>query len=146
MKKPDPVKNETVNMLLGKWEAVPYDMMGSKWNESANHYLALNGQFMYVDIDGADDKGMTYKGHIVMKLNADGSITGWSFDDWGQVGTYSGTTKGNKITVNGTSEMGTETREIEINGNTMTHKLTMNMKGPDGKDMTMTQTITYNKK
>ena len=134
MKKPDPVKNETVNMLLGKWEAEPYDMM------------ALNGQFMYIDLEGADDKGVTFKGHIVMKINADGSLTGWSFDDWGQVGTYSGSSSGNKMTVNGKSDMGTDVREIEINGNKMTHKVTMTMKGADGKDMTMTQTINYNKK
>ena len=146
MKKPDPVKNETVNMLLGKWEAEPYDMMGSKWSETANHYMALNGQFMYIDLEGADDKGVTFKGHIVMKINADGSLTGWSFDDWGQVGTYSGSSSGNKMTVNGKSDMGTDVREIEINGNKMTHKVTMTMKGADGKDMTMTQTINYNKK
>lgn len=146
MKKPDPVSNETANMLLGKWEAEPYDMMGSKWSETANHYMALNGQFMYIDLEGADDKGVTFKGHIVMKIGADGTLTGWSFDDWGQVGTYTGTAKGNKITVNGKSDMGTDVREIEINGNKMTHKVTMTMKGPDGKDMTMTQTINYNKK
>lgn len=146
MKKPDPVNNETVNMLLGKWEAEPYDMMGSKWSESANHYMALNGQFMYIDLDGSDEKGLTFKGHIIMKLKKDGSFSGWSFDDWGQVGTYTGSSNGNKLTVNGKSDMGTEIREIEINGNTMIHKLTMTMKGHDGKDMTMNQTITYHKK
>ncbi|NOS85657.1 MAG: hypothetical protein HOP31_10995 [Ignavibacteria bacterium] len=146
MKKPDPVKNETVNMLLGKWEAEPYDMMGSKWSESANHYMALNGQFMYIDLDGKDDKGMTYAGHIVLKLNQDGTLTGWSFDDWGMVGTYTGTSSGNKISVSGKSDMGSDKRDIEINGNTMVHKFEMTMKGPDGKDMTMTQTITYHKK
>ncbi|HMQ80525.1 MAG TPA: hypothetical protein PKE39_13110 [Ignavibacteria bacterium] len=41
MKKPDPVKNETLNMLMGTWEAEPYDMMGSKWSESANHYIEV---------------------------------------------------------------------------------------------------------
>lgn len=146
MKKPDPVKNETLNMVLGTWEAEPYDMMGSKWSESANHYMALNGQFMYIDLEGSDDKGMTFKGHIVMKLNADGTISGWSFDDWGQVGTYTGTTSGNKISITGKSDMGTDKRDIEINGNTMVHKFSMTMKGPDGKDMTINQTITYHKK
>ncbi len=146
MKKPDPVNNETINMLLGKWEAEPYEMMGSKWSESANHYMALNGQFMYIDLDGADDKGMTFKGHIVMKLNKDGSFTGWSFDDWGMVGTYTGTSSGNKLAIIGKSDMGTDKRDIEINGNTMVHKFAMTMKGPDGKDMTINQTITYHKK
>ena len=146
MKKPDPVNNETVNMLLGTWVSDPYEMMGSKWTESANHYMALNGQFMYIDLDGFDDKGVTFKGHIVMKLANDGSISGWSYDDWGMVGTYTGKASGNKISITGKSDMGTDSRDIEINGNTMVHKFSMNMKGPDGKDMTINQTITYRKK
>lgn len=146
MKKPDPVNNETINMLLGKWEAEPYEMMGSKWTETANHYLALNGQFMYIDLEGSDQNGVTFHGHIVVKLNTDGTITGWSFDDWGMVGTYTGSTGGNKMTINGKSDMGTDVRNIEINGNTMVHNFAMTMKGPDGKDMIINQTITYHKK
>ncbi|MBZ0203652.1 MAG: hypothetical protein K8I03_11610 [Ignavibacteria bacterium] len=145
MKKPDPINNETVNMILGNWVADPYDMMGSKWNESANHYMK-HGQYMFIDLSGSDDKGSTYNGTIVMKLNSDGTFTGWSFDDWGQVGTYTGKTSGNKISVNGKTDWGTDIREIEINGNTMVHNLTMTMKGADGKDMEMKQTITYRKK
>jgi hypothetical protein len=146
MKKPDPVKSETLDKIMGTWVADPYEMMGSKWNESATHTMELNGQFMYINISGSDDKGSTYTGLLVVKPNSDGTFTGWSFDDWGQVGTYSMSAKGNNITVNGKTDWGSETREIEINGNTMVHKLTMTMKGPDGKDMTMNQTVTYHKK
>jgi hypothetical protein len=145
MKKPDPVKNAAFDMLMGTWVAEPYEMMGSKWTESANHYMK-HGQYMFIDITGSDDKGATWNGTIIMKPNSDGGFTGWSFDDWGQVGSYTASVNGNKITVNGKTDWGTETREIEINGNKMVHKLTINMKGPDGKDMTMNQTITYNKK
>jgi hypothetical protein len=145
MKKPDPVKSETLDMIMGNWVAEPYEMMGGKWNESANHYMK-HGQYMFIDLTGYDDKGSTYNGTIVMKLNSDGTFTGWSFDDWGQVGTYTGVAKGNKITANGKTDWGTETREIEINGNKMVHKLTINMRGPDGKDVITNQTITYNKK
>lgn len=145
MKKPDPIKNATFDMLMGNWVAEPYEMMGSTWTESANHYMKY-GQYMFIDLAGSDDKGSTYNGTIVMKVANDGSLTGWSFDDWGQVGTYTGKSSGNKITINGKTDWGTEVREIEVNGNKMVHKLTINMKGPDGKDMVMNQTITYNKK
>ncbi len=39
--------------------------------------------------------------------------------------------------------MGTDVREVEINGNTMVHKVKIIMKGPDGKDMDMSTTIIY---
>lgn len=145
MKKPDPIKNAAFDMLMGNWVAEPYEMMGSKMNETANHYIKY-GQFMFVDIVGTDEKGGSWNGTVIMKPNTDGTYSGWSFDDWGQVGTYTAVANGNKITVNGKTDWGTETREIEINGNKMVHNLTMTMKGPDGKDMTMKTTITYNKK
>jgi hypothetical protein len=54
--------------------------------------------------------------------------------------------KGNKITVSGKSDWGSDVREIEINGNTMVHKVSMTMKGQDGKDFTTNCSITYHKK
>ncbi len=145
MKKPDPVKNAAFDMLMGTWVAEPYDMMGSKWSESATHYMK-HGQYMFIDLVGTDDKGNSYNGTVIMKPNNDGTFTGWSFDDWAQVGTYTGSANGNKITVNGKTEYGTETREIEVNGNKMVHKITFTMKGPDGKDVVTTTTVNYNKK
>jgi len=144
MKKPDPIKSSTLEMLMGNWVAEPYEMMGSKWNEQANHYMK-HGQFMYIDITGKSDKGETYTGTIIIKPGMDGSFTGWSFDDWGMVGSYSGTAKDNHLSVAGKSDWGTENREITINGNTMEQKITWVMKGPDGKDMTNSLTINYKK-
>lgn len=145
MKKPEPIKSETLQMLMGTWKADPYDMMGSKWSETATHSMKLNGQFMFIDITGSDDKNTSYTGTVIIQPDKNGNFTGWSFDDWGQVTTYTGKATGNKITITGTGTMGTETRDIEINGNTMVHKVTWTMKDKDGKDMTMNQTITYHK-
>jgi hypothetical protein len=89
MKKPDPVKNETFDMLMGNWVADPYEMMGSKWTESVTHYMKF-GQYMVIDLTGSDDKGMTVNGMIIVKPGKDGNWTGWSFDDWGSEATYTG--------------------------------------------------------
>jgi len=144
MKKPDPVKNATFDLLMGTWVADPYEMMGEKWNETANHYIKF-GQYMVVDITGSGDKGNSYNGMVFVKPGLGDSWTGYSFDDWGTVTIFTGTASGNKISMTGKSDMGTETRNIEINGNTMVHKVSMTMKGPDGKDMNFNQTITYHK-
>lgn len=145
-KKPDPVKNSTTEMLIGTWVADPYEMMGEKRTETATHYMKL-GQYMFIDIVGGNDKNpAVYNATVIIKINPDGTLTGWSFDDWGFTHTYTGTASGNKISVSGTGDMGTETRDIEINGNTMTHKVTFNMKGADGNPMTMNMNITYHKK
>ncbi|MEO8513603.1 MAG: hypothetical protein ABI543_08590 [Ignavibacteria bacterium] len=145
-KKPEPVNNETINMMLGKWEAEPYEMFGTKRGETENYYMDINNQFMFIDVNGKDETGFTYNALIVMKVNSDGTLTGYSFDDWGKIGTYTGTASGNKINVKGTKEMVADTREIEINGNKMTTKVTFSFKDKDGKDMFVSQTINYNKK
>jgi len=67
MKKPDPVKSATLDMLMGNWVAEPYEMMGSKWNEQANHYMKF-GQYMFVDITAKNDKGETYNGTVIMGI------------------------------------------------------------------------------
>jgi hypothetical protein len=142
-KKPDPVKNSTLDMLVGTWEAEPYEMMGETRTETATHYYK-NGQYMFIDISGGGKS--TYNATVILKVNSDGTFTGWSFDDWGFLHTYTGTASGNKVSVSGKGDAGTEQRDIEINGNKMTQKVTFNMKGPDGKDMVMNMTINYNKK
>lgn len=146
MKKPDPLKNSTLDMLMGTWQADPYEMMGGKWTENAVQKMTLNGQFFEIKVDGKDESGTTYSAVIYIKPNSDGTLTGWAFDDWAQVSTYTGTIGGNKMSVTNKMDWGTEKRDIEINGNTMVHNVTMVMKDKDGKDMTTNTTITYHKK
>lgn len=133
-------------MLMGTWVAEPYQMMGTTWTDEATHSMKHNGQYMFIDINGKDDKGNTYTATIVMLPKSDGTFTGYSFDEWGGVTTYTGKTDGNKIHVEGKSDWASEIRDIEINGSAMTHKVTMTMKDKDGKDMKHNITITYNKK
>ncbi len=142
---PTAAKNEAMEMLMGTWKSDPYDMMGSKWTETAVHSMKHSGQYMFIDISTVDDKGQSYTVTVIMKSDAEGNLKGWSFDNWGMAGTYTGKSSKNKITVTGKSDWGTETREIEINGNSMVHKVVSTMTGKDGKEMTMNSTITYKK-
>lgn len=145
MAPPPPAKNETMEMLIGTWKSAPYQFMTAKWTDVAVHTMKHGGHFMFIDVNGENEKGRKYTITVIMKSDASGNLTRWSFDDWGGFSTYTGTSGKNKVTVNGKSDWGTETREIEINGNTMVHKVTINMKGPDGKDMTESTTVNYTK-
>ncbi len=147
MVKPEPVKSALLDKLMGVWTADPYEMMGSSCNEEANHTMELNGQFMFISIKGNSTKGESWSGIIVVKPGKDGTIKGWAFDDWGNVTTYEGTVKDdNHFTITGTSDWGTETRDITIDGENMTHNCSWTMKGQDGKEQSMKLVITYHKK
>src|SRR5438552_4969803 len=117
MGKPAPIKSPTMEMLMGTWKSDPYPFFGTNWTDVATHSMKHNGQYMFIDLNGTDDKNHTYTGTIVMRSDNDGNLTGWGFNDWGGTTTYTGKSSGNKVTVTGTDAMGTETREIEINGN-----------------------------
>jgi hypothetical protein len=143
--KPKPIDNETMKMLMGTWKSDPYEMMGSKWTETAVHSMVHNGQYMNIEITAVNEKNQTYSASIYITIDKDGKWSGWGFDDWGGVTTMSGTADKGKITANSTSSYGSETRVIEINGNTMVHNASMTMKGTDGKDMTMKSIVTYHK-
>ncbi len=67
------------------------------------------------------------------------------FDEWGGVTTMTGKASGNHVSITSKSAMGTEQREIDVNGSTMVHTISSTMKGQDGKDMTMKQVVTYHK-
>lgn len=144
--KPAPIKSPTIDMLIGTWTSSPYEMMGSMWSGESAHSWKYNGQYMFIDINDKDDKGNTYSGVVVIVPSADGSFTGYGFDEWGGASTISGKTDGNKIHAETKSLWGASTRDIEINGNTMVHKISWTMKGQDGKDMSQNITINYTKK
>jgi hypothetical protein len=143
--RPKPLDNETMKMLMGTWKSDQYEMMGSKWTETAVHSMVHNGQYMQIEINAVNDKNQTYSASIFITSDKDGKWSGWGFDDWGGVTTMTGTADKGKVTANSTSPLGSEVRNIEINGNTMVHNVSMTMKGMDGKDMNMKNTVTYHK-
>src|SRR5258708_5608750 len=95
MGKPQPVDNETMKMLMGTWKSDPYDFMGEKWTETVTHSMKLNGQYMYIEINGVSDKSQTKAFNLYISPDKDGSWKGWGFSEWGGVSTMSGKADGN---------------------------------------------------
>ncbi len=145
MGKPKPINNETMNMLVGTWKSDPYDFMNEKWTETLVHSMKLNGQCMYIEISGVNDKSQTKNSIIYVTIDKDGTWKGWGCNEWGYTSTMTGFANGNKISETTKSDVwGAEQREIEINGNTMVHTISWNIH-KDGKDMPIQQIITYHK-
>jgi len=141
---PDPIKSPLLDAMMGTWVSDPYQMMGSSMTEEAIHRMILNGQFMEIDVVSKADNGFTYEGKILVFPNSDGSWSGTAYDIFGKNGitNYTGTSDGNKITMSGSNDMMSEIREIIVDGNTMTHNVTWDMKGMPQQKLT----ITYKKK
>jgi hypothetical protein len=149
MTTPEPIKSPLLESMMGTWVSEPYEMMGSKMTDVVTQSMILNGQFMEIDIKSTADNGFVWEGKGIMAPMKDGTMEGWMYDIFGVDGitTYTGTIDGSKIALTGTSKMGTESREIAMDGNIMIHAVRFNFKGPDGKAMPeQIMTITYNKK
>ncbi|MBK9331647.1 MAG: hypothetical protein IPM96_04380 [Ignavibacteria bacterium] len=113
---PEPIKSPMIDAMLGTWISEPYEMMGSRMTDRAVHSLVLNGQYMEIDVLSKSD-GFTYEGKIYIYPEKDGTMKGTMFDVFGVAGTsYTGIVDGNKVTMTGTNEMMSETREIIMDG------------------------------
>ncbi len=149
MKPPAPIQSPFLEASMGTWISEPYQMMGMNISDEITHKMILNGQFMEIDIAGTGDNGFTYQGMGIITPSSDGSVTGTFYDIFGKdaIMTYTGTAKGSNVYLTGTSNWGTESRDISIDGNTMIHTVTVTMKDPSGKEMAPeTVVIKYHKK
>ena len=145
MGKPKPIDNETMKMLIGTWKSDTYDFMNEKWTETMVHTMKLNGQCMYIEISGVNDKLQTKNSIIYITIDKDGTWKGWGCNEWGYTSTMTAKANGNQINAITHSDVwGNENREVEINGNTMVHTISWNIH-KDGKDMPIKQVITYHK-
>lgn len=151
MMPPEPIKSPLMESMIGTWVSEPYEMMGSKMTDVVTHSMILNGQFMEIDVKStADNNSFVYEAKGFIAPDKDGSFSGWMYDIFGKNGitTYTGTSDGNnKLSMTGTSNMGSEIRDIAMAGDIMIHAVTYKWKSPDGKDMPpVIMKITYNKK
>jgi len=144
MMPPEPIKSPLLESMMGTWVSDPYQMMGANMTDEVVHTMILNGQFMEIDVSSKADNGFTYLGKILIAPNTDGSLSGTAYDIFGKKGitNYTGIPDGNKVTMSGSNDMMSETREIIINGNTMTHNVTFDFKGMPQEKVT----ILYKKK
>jgi hypothetical protein len=138
MTPPKPAENKVLDAMAGEWTGVS-EMMGMKFNDNLKFYWNLNHQFMFMEMKGVgkDNPAMTYSGLAIIGVNLDGSAKVWWFDDWGTMGTASGTgTFGDmKFSANTSNEMYKDNHMFEVNGNelTLTWNSTMNMAGKETK-------------
>lgn len=143
--KPDPIKNSTMEMLMGTWKSEPYKFFGNTCSDVVTHTMEHNGQYMYIDVKEKDDRGQTYTATIIITCDKDGNVTGWGFDDYGKSSSITGKASGNHVSVTSVTPMGTEIRDIDINGNDMTHTVNLTFKMENGKEIKEKTTITYHK-
>lgn len=145
---PKPISIPLLEAMEGTWVSEPYEFMGSKMNDEADHKMILNGQFMEIDVMSKSDKGFTYQGKGIISPSTDGTIIGWFYDIYGKEGimTYTGIWENNKILLTGSSKFMDEKREIVLDGDKMIHNLTFDMKMPGMEEMQQKLTVTYKKK
>ncbi|HMQ70015.1 MAG TPA: hypothetical protein PKA90_13550 [Ignavibacteria bacterium] len=149
MEPPKPVQSELINSMEGTWISEPYEMMGMKMTDEVTQSWILNGQFFEVRIKSKGENGFDYEGLVILAPSDDGTMTGTGYDIFGKNGitTYTSTSEGNTVYMTGKSIWGSETRNITMDGNIMTHSVIYNMMGQDGKEMPpMSMSISYNKK
>ena len=149
MMPPDPIKSPLLESMMGTWVSNPYEMMGEKMTDEVTQSMIMNGQFMQINVKSTASSGFVYEALIVIAPSNDGTFTGWAFDIFGKnaVTSYTGTSKDNQMFVTGTSNWGTEIRNITMEGNVMLANVSFKMKDANGKEMPeMTAAITYNKK
>lgn len=150
MMPPEAIKSPLLESMVGTWVSEPYEMMGSKMTDVVTQSMILNGQFMEVDVKStADNTSFVYEAKGFFAPEKDGNIIGWWYDIFGRNGitTYTGINNNGKLQLTGNSNMGSEIRNIVVDGNIMIHAVTYKWKSPDGKDMPeQILNITYNKK
>lgn len=122
---PKPVESVYADALTGTWTSQPYEFMGNTNTDVVTCKKILNGQYLEIDFKRTDNTGFTYEGKEIISINADGNMNGMYFDIMGKERTssYTGTKDGDKLILTGVSPVGKGSRELIIDGNTMTHNV-----------------------
>ena len=133
---PKPVESDYADALTGTWTSQPYEFMGMVNNDIVTCTRILNGQYLEIDFKRTDNTGFTYEGKEILSINADGNMNGMYFDIMGKERTssYTGTKDGDKLILTGVSPVGKGSREIIIDGNTMTNNVKFVMSDDNGSD------------
>lgn len=145
---PEPVKSPYADALIGTWTSLPYEFMGSKNNDILTYNRILNGQYIEINVKRTDNSGFIYEGKEIVVPSSDGTLKGTYYDIFGNERNtfYTGNMDGNKMILKSESLVGTGTREIIIDGNTMIQNVTFSISDKSGNTMSEQKiTITYKK-
>ena len=149
MMPPPPIDSPVMSSMEGTWVSEPYQFMGSTMTDECTQKMVLNGQFMEVNVKSTTPGGFTYEAIVLIAPSSDGTLTGTSFDVFGEkaITSYTGTWKGNMLYLDGRSSWGIESRVINIDGDVMLHNVIYKMKDEKGNPLPdQSVAITYNKK
>lgn len=142
---PSPVQSPYIDASLGTWVSEPYQFMGRSITDEVTQKMILNGQFMEINVKGQSE-GFTYEGMGIISISSDGSVSGTFYDVFGKTMNYSGTSNGSNISLTGSNNWVSETRNISIEGNTMIHNISIAMKDASGNEMAPQKVVIKYKK
>ncbi len=145
---PEPVNSPYADALTGTWKSSPYEFMGSTNNDVITYNKILNGQYLEVNVKRSDNSGFTYEGKEIIAPASDGTMKGTYYDIFGNERntSYTGSRESEKFIINGASLIGTGTREIIIDGDTMIQNVTFSIPDKSGNASPEQKiTITYKK-
>ncbi|MBK8982693.1 MAG: hypothetical protein IPM38_10335 [Ignavibacteria bacterium] len=142
---PPGIVNQVYEDMTGNWTAES-DMMGIPMVQDLKIYWDINHQFLILDLrsTGKEDVTKAYQGKGIFGVDQMGNAKTWWFDSWGadNISIGSGAFSDNKVTINNSNSMMTETRSFLVAGNEMimNAKGTMNM---SGKEIPYDETIIF---
>ncbi|HQY21642.1 MAG TPA: hypothetical protein PLX80_12440 [Ignavibacteria bacterium] len=122
---PKPVESVYADALTGTWTSEPYEFMGNTNTDVVTCSKILNSQYLEIDFKRTDNTGFTYEGKEIVSVSPDGNMNGMYYDIMGKEKalSYTGSKDGDKLILMGISPVGKGSREIIIDGNTMTHNV-----------------------
>lgn len=145
---PEPVNSPYADALTGTWISSPYEFMGSTNNDIVTYNKILNGQYLEINVKRTDNSGFTYEGKEIIAPASDGTMKGTYYDIFGNERntSYTGSREADKFIIKGASLLGTGTREIIIDGDTMMQNVTFSIPDKSGNSSPEQKiTITYKK-
>lgn len=125
---PQPVNSPYFNALEGTWVSEPYEFMGNSGQvDVITCTKILNGQYMEVDVKSSNNN-FSYEAKEIITPKSDGSLSGTFYDIFAKgpnPTTYTLSEDGGKLLM--TISGGTGSRNVVIDGNTMTQDVTFRM-------------------
>lgn len=145
---PEPVKSPIADALTGTWASLPYEFTGHTNNDVVTYKRSSMDNILKLTWRELTIPALLSQGKEIVAPKADGTLKGTYYDIFGneRSSSYSSSGDGSKIILTSASLVGTGTREIIIDGDTMIQNVTFSMSDKSGNPMPEQKiTITYKK-